>query len=232
MDRATAPMIPFALKSSGLFPTVQGMGAWRWHERVRNRALLAVAACLAANTAGALLAHPRLALLHEGASTLEEIDHAPKGRKRLRYSVVGARDALGRDGSAFLRRMGTAAHSPAELTVIEHTQTREQGLNQRGAPTGGDTKTGGPSSSPSGNAERQRGDWEVQAGASQDRASAEALVRQLSDRGYRAFILPAEETADSWHRIRIGGLETRAEAQALARELIAEGFAGAFVPMQ
>jgi cell division septation protein DedD len=72
----------------------------------------------------------------------------------------------------------------------------------------------------------------VQAAASQDRARAEAIVRELATKGYRAFILPSAEPASGWYRIRIGGLDSRAEAEALARDLLAQGIAGAFVPPQ
>ncbi len=74
--------------------------------------------------------------------------------------------------------------------------------------------------------------WEVQAAASQDRGRAEAIVRDLAAKGYRAFILPSAAPASGWYRIRIGGLDSRAEADALARDLLAQGIAGAFVPPQ
>jgi general secretion pathway protein D len=75
-------------------------------------------------------------------------------------------------------------------------------------------------------------DWEVQAGATQDRPHADALVQQLAAHGYRAFILHGADAGDAWYRIRIGGLASRAEAQALVRELVARGIAGAFIPRQ
>ena len=75
-------------------------------------------------------------------------------------------------------------------------------------------------------------DWEVQAGASQDRARAEGIIRELAEKGYRAFVLGADDAGDGWYRVRIGGLQSYAEADAIARELIAQGVLGAFVPAQ
>ncbi len=108
----------------------------------------------------------------------------------------------------------------AELTPGHLTRLQYRRLAELGNPpeeTGGDLPPPGT-------------DWEVQAGATQDPARAEALVQDLAGKGYRAFILRPSEGGGDWYRVRIGGLGSRAEAYALARELVAQGVVGAFVP--
>jgi general secretion pathway protein D len=74
--------------------------------------------------------------------------------------------------------------------------------------------------------------WVVQAGSSQDRTRAHTIVERLAAHGYHAFIVPADETGDGWHRVRIRGLESHREATVLSRELVNQGFVSAFVPAQ
>jgi general secretion pathway protein D len=75
-------------------------------------------------------------------------------------------------------------------------------------------------------------EWQVQAGSSQDAARAKAIVHQLTENGYRGFILPEHGTEGGWYRVRIGGLHSLMEAEVLASELRSKGFSGAFVPKQ
>lgn len=130
-----------------------------------------------------------------------------------------------------VRRRGrmAAALPPGSFTELQKRRLAEITRPQEQNDAVADEEQAGVSAAEAG--VRAHADWEVQAAASQDRARAEAIVRDLAARGYRAFILP-EAPANGWYRIRIGGLDSRAEAEALARDLLAQGIAGAFVPRQ
>jgi type II secretion system protein D len=133
-----------------------------------------------------------------------------------------------------VRRRGrmAAALPPGSLTELEKRRLAEitRPEERDDAPPGDEPGPASDAEVESGR--RAHADWEVQAAASQDRARAEAIVRELATKGYRAFILPSAAPASGWYRIRIGGLDSRAEAEALARDLLAQGIAGAFVPPQ
>ena len=134
-----------------------------------------------------------------------------------------------------VRRRGRLAATlpPGSLTELQKRRlaeiTRPRGQD---APHSEDDQTGDAETEGMDVADPARADWEVQAAASQDRARAEAVVRDLATRGYHAFILSSDAPATGWYRVRIGGLDSRAEAEALARDLLAQGIPGAFVPPQ
>ena len=62
--------------------------------------------------------------------------------------------------------------------------------------------------------------YAVQAGAFQDRSSAESLRKSLQKKGFSAYIVEARlGNGAKWYRVRVGKLLPRAEAERLAQRL-------------
>ena len=64
------------------------------------------------------------------------------------------------------------------------------------------------------------GGWVVQVAALRDRSAASAVVRKLSARGYRAFLVdPAAGTPAPSYRVRVGPFPDRREAEQVSQRL-------------
>lgn len=68
-----------------------------------------------------------------------------------------------------------------------------------------------------------RGAYVVQIAALNSRAEADAMVRQLSTKGYEAYVQPPAQGGPSIFRVRIGNFPTRREAETLAAKIQQEG---------
>jgi len=77
----------------------------------------------------------------------------------------------------------------------------------------------GPKRKPALMAAKASGGYAVQIGAFQDKRRAEALLRTLRSRGYRAYVTSAGARKGGWHRVRVGEFETRAQANAIVGQL-------------
>jgi len=81
----------------------------------------------------------------------------------------------------------------------------------------------GPKPSPS-------GALAVQVASTKDAASAEALVKKLTQMGYAGFSTKAEiPDKGTWYRVRVGPYRTKAEAEQMRQELTKDTFKGIIV---
>jgi DedD protein len=71
--------------------------------------------------------------------------------------------------------------------------------------------------------------WAVQVGTFGERANAERLTRQLTERGFAAFLSPFSRGGKIFFRVRVGPAHDRASAAELARQLATAGHAGPVV---
>lgn len=70
----------------------------------------------------------------------------------------------------------------------------------------------------------------VQVASTKDAASAEALVKKLTQLGYAGFSTVAEiPDKGTWYRVRVGPYRTKAEAEQVRRGLIKDQFEGLIV---
>lgn len=77
---------------------------------------------------------------------------------------------------------------------------------------------------------RQTHPWSIQVGSYSVKKQAEALAKELKDKGYDSFVTVAEVQGKKWYRVRVGHLGSKEEANSLQKKLIGmEGFKQAFV---
>ncbi len=74
------------------------------------------------------------------------------------------------------------------------------------------------------------GSLAVQVASTKDAASAEALVKKLTQLGYAGFSTMAEiPNKGTWYRVRVGPYRTKAEAEQMRQELTKDTFKGIIV---
>jgi len=73
------------------------------------------------------------------------------------------------------------------------------------------------------------GTYFVQVFAGRDRSTADAVVKSVTERGYRVRVDTSREGADTLYKVRVGGYVTQDEARAAAERLKKEGESGAWV---
>lgn len=71
----------------------------------------------------------------------------------------------------------------------------------------------------------------VQLGSFGSRENAERLVRDMTARGFAAFIAPITSNGRELYRVRVGPTRDRGSAEALAAELKRVGQSGSIVPI-
>ncbi len=111
---------------------------------------------------------------------------------------------------------------PVEDT--EETGVKEPLATQTGpkAATKAEPETSGTSIPPTGKA--LSGNWTVQIGAFTTKDSAEALVREVREKNFEAFVFQAEVGGKTYFRVRIGAGTQRSDAENLAKDLAAKGY--------
>jgi DedD protein len=77
----------------------------------------------------------------------------------------------------------------------------------------------------------ERGTFVVQLGSFSERANADRLVRDMTAKGFTAFIAPITSNGRELFRVRVGPTRDRASAEALATELKRVGQSGSIVPI-
>jgi DedD protein len=77
----------------------------------------------------------------------------------------------------------------------------------------------------------ERGTFVVQLGSFGSRENAERLVRDMTARGFAAFIAPITSNGRELYRVRVGPTRDRGSAEALAAELKRVGQSGSIVPI-
>ncbi|MEO8018477.1 MAG: SPOR domain-containing protein [Pseudomonadota bacterium] len=76
-----------------------------------------------------------------------------------------------------------------------------------------------------------RGDFVVQLGSFGSRENADRLVRDMSAKGFAAFVAPISSGGRELYRVRVGPTRDRAAAEALAAQLRRIGQSGSIVPI-
>jgi len=76
-----------------------------------------------------------------------------------------------------------------------------------------------------------RGSFAVQLGTFGSRENADKLVRDMSAKGFAAFIAPYTKEGHELYRVRVGPTRDRAAAEALAAQLRRVGQSGSIVPI-
>ncbi len=77
----------------------------------------------------------------------------------------------------------------------------------------------------------ERGSFAVQLGSFGSRDNADRLVRDMTAKGFSAFVAPIRSGGRELYRVRVGPTRDRAQAEALAAQLRRVGQSGAIVPI-
>jgi DedD protein len=77
----------------------------------------------------------------------------------------------------------------------------------------------------------ERGSFVVQLGSFGSRDNADRLVRDMTAKGFTAFVAPIKSGGRELYRVRVGPTRDRAQAEALAAQLRRVGQSGAVVPI-
>jgi DedD protein len=75
------------------------------------------------------------------------------------------------------------------------------------------------------------GSFAVQLGSFRDRDNANRLVRDMTAKGFAAFVAPITSGGRELYRVRVGPTRDRAQAEALAAQLKRAGQSGSIVPI-
>jgi DedD protein len=77
----------------------------------------------------------------------------------------------------------------------------------------------------------QRGNFAVQLGTFANRENADKLVRDMTAKGFAAFVVPTTSSRGELYRVRVGPARDRAAAEALAAQLKRVGQPSSVVPI-
>ena len=127
---------------------------------------------------------------------------------------------------------GEAAAPPAEPAVA--TNPAQPPNNLASAPA---APAPAPAATPRADAPRAapvnppRGSFVVQLGSFGSRDNADRLVRDMSAKGFKAFVAPIKSGGRELYRVRVGPTRDRASAEALAADLKRAGQSGSIVPI-
>jgi DedD protein len=86
-------------------------------------------------------------------------------------------------------------------------------------------------SAPAAPAKPERGSFAVQLGSFGSKDNAERLVRDMTAKGFNAFVAPITSGGRELYRVRVGPARDRPAAEALAAELRRIGQTGSIVPI-
>jgi len=81
------------------------------------------------------------------------------------------------------------------------------------------------------NSHAEHGSFVVQLGSFGSRDNADRLVRDMTAKGFTAFVAPIKSNGRELYRVRVGPTRDRASAEALAAELKRIGQSGSIVPI-
>jgi DedD protein len=84
---------------------------------------------------------------------------------------------------------------------------------------------------PASNQRAESGTFVVQVGSFRSKENADGLVRDMTAKGFAAFIAPTTSNGHELYRVRVGPTRSRASAEALAAELKRVGQPGSIVPI-
>lgn len=125
---------------------------------------------------------------------------------------------------------GAAAQSPPEVvTPMSAVAQTDPPVSQPTAPV---TTTPTPSPRPTATTSKlERGSFAVQLGSFGSKDNADRLVRDMTAKGFNAFVAPITSGGRELYRVRVGPARDRAAAEALATELRRVGQTGSIVPI-
>jgi DedD protein len=106
-----------------------------------------------------------------------------------------------------------AAHEPPKPVVVTPATPRQPAPTQA-APT-----------------QAARGSFVVQLGTFGSKENADRLVRDITGKGFTAFVAPFTKDGHELYRVRVGPTRDRAAAEALATQLRRVGQTGSIVPI-
>jgi len=90
-------------------------------------------------------------------------------------------------------------------------------------------ETARPASAPA--APPEKGSFAVQLGSFGSRENADRLVRDMTAKGFAAFVAPIKSNSRELYRVRVGPTRDRPQAEALAAQLRRIGQTGSIVPI-
>jgi DedD protein len=88
-----------------------------------------------------------------------------------------------------------------------------------------------PAVKPTAPASVPKGSFVVQLGSFRDKDNADRLVREMTAKGFSAFVAPITSGGRELYRVRVGPTRDRAAAEALAAQLRRMGQTGSIVPI-
>jgi DedD protein len=88
-----------------------------------------------------------------------------------------------------------------------------------------------PRAAPTPAATHPDGNFVVQLGTFANRENADKLVRDMTAKGFAAFVVPTTSSRGELYRVRVGPTRDRAAAEALAAQLKRSGQSGSIVPI-
>ncbi len=92
-------------------------------------------------------------------------------------------------------------------------------------------RSASPQTTPAAAPAASRGNFVVQLGSFGSRDNADRLVRDMSAKGFKAFVAPIRSGGRDLYRVRVGPTPDRASAEALAADLKRIGQSGSIVPI-
>ena len=122
----------------------------------------------------------------------------------------------------------TPEPTPAPITIPVPPTTTPNNVPAapaRPAPAAAPT----PRSAPATNPPAARGTFAVQLGSFRSKENADGLVRDMTAKGFAAFVAPITTNGHELYRVRVGPTRDRASAEALAAELKRIGQSGSIV---
>jgi len=121
-----------------------------------------------------------------------------------------------------------AAAPPVEVTkpVTATPPVPPQAAPTPAAPTQSAPTRAAPAPAPA-----ERGSFVVQLGTFGSRDNADRLVRDMTAKGFAAFVTPIKTGGRELYRVRVGPTRDRAQAEALAAQLRRIGQSGSIVPI-
>jgi len=122
-----------------------------------------------------------------------------------------------------------SAPAPASSAPAARPPAAAPAAMPHAAPPPSETPRAAPAAAPV--AASARGSFVVQLGSFGSRENADRLVRDMTARGFTAFIAPITTNGRELYRVRVGPTRDRASAEALAVELKRLGQSGSIVPI-
>ena len=147
----------------------------------------------------------------------QEQTEIPTNQEKQELDFYEALKDSKKDGKLTFKKAEERATSSGKQTTKASTTPKKQLTSMKR-----ETKT---VTAPSG-----KGDYVVQVASTKEAASADALVKKLNNKGFRAYKTKAEVPGKgTWYRVRTGGYTSSAEADKAKEKLAKLGYKGMVV---